>query len=146
MLLIELGRPQDAVAAARQSVERNEIDAAAIESIAQTFVVAATRRSATPGQRAVAITYLESARQLGRSERTIGMINHVHGYLLMQQGEEVAGPGTAASAAASLPVFRMALQLLQSADGYPDQAANRAQAIERTQRFIEIQELLIRRR
>lgn len=145
MLLIELGRPQDAAAAARQSIDREEIDASAIESIAQTFVVAATRRPQTPDGRREAIANLEAARLIGRSERTIGMINHVHGFLLMQEGETIAQPNTRQSAEASLSVFRMALNLLQSADGYPDQAENRRQAIERTQRFIEIQEIILRR-
>lgn len=143
LLLIELGRPRDAVAAARQSIDRGEIDAASIESIAQTFVGFVTRMN--PLQHEQAVSYLDAARQLGKSERTIGMINHVHGYVLYRRGEQLAKPATRASAAEALPVFQMALNLLQSATGYTDQVENRRAMIKAVQQYIEIQQALMRR-
>lgn len=73
--------------------------------------------------------------------------NFWRGYILYEQARKAHEPMTAASAQRAKPMFERALQLFQASQGYEriHASADVPKLIEATQRFIEIEDALIKR-
>jgi tetratricopeptide (TPR) repeat protein len=144
LLLLDAGRLSDATAAFKQAISRNEMQAAQAEGIAQQMAVSGfniTQR----GNFEQALPYFAAAREIGKSERTVGMINFFHGYTLLKQGEPIIRNGNnAAAGRRAKPLFERAKTLLESSAAYTEQAALRAQFLADINQFIEVADALIR--
>lgn len=97
------------------------------------------------GQQDAAMEYFTAAKELAESPALKARSDFFNGYVLLQRGQRVQEPGTAASAREALPIFQRSLQHLQAASAYAEQAENRARLIDAVQQFIEVQEALIKR-
>jgi tetratricopeptide (TPR) repeat protein len=141
--LIQEGRIADAAAPAKRAVDRGEMDG---NELSRMIAGMGFRDKAQKEQHGEAIQYYEIARQFATDEAAKGYVNYFHGYSVLKQAIAAQEPSTLASARASLPMFQRAKSLLQSATGLPaEQQRSRAQLIDQTDQFIEIQELLIQR-
>ena len=90
---------------------------------------------------------LEAAGPVAESREHTLARNFWRGYILYQQGQQIHQPQTAESAAEALPVFEQALEFLKAAQGYEEilPSADVPKFLDATQRFIEIEEALIKR-
>lgn len=140
--LIQEGRMSDAVAPAKQAVERGEMDT---NELARMVAGIGWNEKGKSDQHEAAIAYYDIARQFAESDQAKAMINFFHGYAVMKQAIAAQEPGTVASARRSLPMFQRAKDLLQGSAAYQEQAATRNQLLGQIDQFIEIQELLIKR-
>ena len=95
----------------------------------------------------LAISGLVEAKKLPNlSPAMTNQLNFWHGYSLYQQAMAQQEPQTLASAEATLPKFRQALQLLQNAGDYPSTVnVNIQQLLDATNTYIEIQDAIIKR-
>lgn len=145
LLLLDAGRLNDAVAAFKQALARNEMQAAQAENIAQQIAAKGFTQHTQRNQFEQALPFFAAAREIGRSERTVGMINFLHGYTVLKQGEPIIKDGNnAAAGRRAKPLFERAKTLLESSAAYTEQAAVRAQLIEQVNQFIEVADALIR--
>jgi tetratricopeptide (TPR) repeat protein len=144
VLLLDAGRLDEASAAFKRALERNEMQAAQVETIAQQMAVKGFNAT-QQGRFQESLPFYAAAREIGKSERTVGMINFFHGYTLLKQGEPIIKEGNnAAAGRRAKPLFEQARTLLQSAAAYTEQAATRAQLLEQIDQFIEVADALIR--
>lgn len=144
LMLMDAGRVEEAVASIKAALEKNEIDQSIAENLSQQMS-AAGLRLVQEGRHQQAASYFSAAREVGKSERSIGMANFIEGYSLIMQGDPIIREGNnAAAGRRALPLFQRAKTLLEGAGGYTDQAAQRAQLLSQTQQFIEVAEALIR--
>jgi tetratricopeptide (TPR) repeat protein len=143
-MLLEAGRLQEAVAAAKAGLQRGDLPEETAERLAQQMAVRGFQ--ATQANRhEQALPFYAASRDLGKSQRTVGMINFFHGYTLLKQGEPlVKDNASAASARRAMPLFQQALNMFESAGAYTEQAATRAQLIQQTRQFIEVADALIK--
>jgi tetratricopeptide (TPR) repeat protein len=144
MMLLEAGRVQDAVAAAKTGLQRGDLAAEMAESLAQQM--AARGFSLTQQNRhEQALPLYSAAREIGKSQRSVGMINFFHGYTLLKQAEPIIRDGNnAAAGRRALPLLQQSKTLLESAAAYTEQAATRAKLINDVQQFIEVADALIK--
>jgi hypothetical protein len=92
-----------------------------------------------------ALPLYAAAREIGKAQRTVGMINFFHGYTLLKQAEPIIRDGNnAAAGRRALPLLQQSKTLLESAGAYTEQAATRAQLISQVAQFIEVADALIR--
>jgi tetratricopeptide (TPR) repeat protein len=133
----------DAVATLQAAVQRGDIPAR--DGWRIVFRHAHQARGA--GQLSDAHRILEQAGPLAVAEEDRLARNFWMGYALFEQGRAAHQPQTAESARRAKPMFERALELFQSARGYEriEPTANVPTYIENSQRFIEIQDALIRR-
>lgn len=135
---------EEDIARARQAfiaaVERNEITA---DQAATSFLAVGVNEKIQKDRFEEAMPYMEAVRDLAESPRLIGQANYFAGYILLMRGRDMQEPGTTESARASLPVFQEALRLFEQSRDF--QSGNLDQLIDNAQRYIEIQEALIRR-
>ncbi|MBW3554951.1 MAG: tetratricopeptide repeat protein [Gemmatimonadetes bacterium] len=94
-----------------------------------------------------AYALLEQAGSLAQTEEDKLARNFWRGYILFQQAQRAHEPMTAESARRAKPMFERALQLFQAAHGYEKihASADVPKLIDAAQRFIEIEEALIKR-
>ncbi|CAN5782672.1 hypothetical protein BH23GEM9_BH23GEM9_28430 [soil metagenome] len=144
LMLLEAGRLQESLAAARAGVQRGDIAAETGESIAQQMAVRGFQ--ATQANRHdQALPFYAAAREIGKAPRTVGMINFFHGYTLLKQGEPIIRDGNnAAAGRRALPLFQQSKNLLESAGAYTEQAATRAQLLQQVAQFMEVADALIK--
>jgi tetratricopeptide (TPR) repeat protein len=137
---LQAGNLSAAAASLRRAVERDEINA---DELAQRIAAMGFNQRGQRGQHQQAIQWYETARQFARSDLSRAMINFFHGYSLLQLGIQQQEPGTCASARATLPTFRRALEMVQNAAAYREQAQNRAALISNLEQYIDIQNAIL---
>ena len=96
---------------------------------------------------AYSIRNMSAAKQLPNVSATMrNQLNFWHGFGLYSQALAEQEPQTLASAQATLPKFRQALELFNQSGGYPASVnVNMTQLLEATNTYIEIQDAIIRR-
>jgi tetratricopeptide (TPR) repeat protein len=145
LLLLEADRLNDAVASFKQALARNEMQAGQAENIAQQIALKGYQQHTQRSRFEQALPYFAAAREIGKAERTVGMINFLHGYTLLRQGEPIIKEGNnAAAARRARPIFERARALLESAGDYTDQEVVRVQLLAEVAQFIEYADALIR--
>ena len=94
-----------------------------------------------------AYSLLDQAGDLAQTDEDRLTRNFWRGYILFQQAQQAHEPMTAESARRAKPMFERALELFQAAQGYEriHASADVPKLIDAAQRFIEIEEALIRR-
>jgi tetratricopeptide (TPR) repeat protein len=99
------------------------------------------------GQLDAAFNLLDAAGPLAVQEEDRLTRNFWRGYILYEKGKRAHEPMTAASAREAKPLFERALQLFQAARGYEKihASADVPKLIDAVERFIEIEEALIKR-
>jgi tetratricopeptide (TPR) repeat protein len=143
-MLLEAGRLQDAVATAKQGIQRGDLPEETAERLAQQMAVRGFQAT-QQNRHEAALPFYAAAREIGKAQRTVGMINFFHGYTLLKQGEPIIRDGNnAAAGRRALPLFRQARTMLESAGAYTEQANTRAQLIQQVNQFIEVADALIR--
>ena len=96
------------------------------------------------GRSEAAIRFFTSAREIGKSDRTVGMINFFHGYALVRQADGILRDATtAAPARRALPMLQQAKTLLEGAGAYTEQAAQRGTLLQNVQQYMEMAKALI---
>jgi tetratricopeptide (TPR) repeat protein len=144
MLLLEAGRLNDALAAARAGIQRGDIQPDMIESMSQRMTQMGFQ-TAQNNRFEQALPFFAAAREIGKSSRSIAMANFFHGYTLIRQGEPIIKDGNnAAAGRRAKPLFEQAKVLLEGAGAYSEQAANRAQLLQQVQQFIDVADALIK--
>jgi hypothetical protein len=89
--------------------------------------------------------FFTAAREIGKSERTIGMINFFNGYALVRQADGMLREATtAAPARRAMPILERAKVMLDGAGAYTEQAAQRANLLQNVRQYIEVADALIR--
>ena len=144
LLLLDASRLDDAVASARAGVDTGEISGATLESIAQRITqLGLAHANAQRFQEA--IRHYDAARELGKSERSLGMANFFQGFALYQQADRMLrNATTAAPAREARPLLEKARVLLEGADGYVDQRAKRDEVLQSIREYMAVADALIR--
>jgi tetratricopeptide (TPR) repeat protein len=143
-MLLAAGRVQEALAAAKVGLQRGDLAPETAENLAQQIAVRGFNASQA-NRHADALPLYAAAREIGRSQRTVAMINFFHGYTLVRQAHPMLGDGAnAARARQAKPLLEQAKTLLESAGAYSEQAAQRAQLIQNANQLIEVADALIR--
>ncbi|MEX0893315.1 MAG: tetratricopeptide repeat protein [Gemmatimonadota bacterium] len=137
-LHVAAGNRAEAVAAAEQAVEQGFESDRAAQIIG---VNGGWSKFGQHGRNDEALRWYEAARPLATEQRTRHMMNFFEGYAHLQRGRAAHTPETCASARATLPIFRRALELLQNSTAY-DQP-DRAGLIDNAKTYVEIEGLLI---
>jgi tetratricopeptide (TPR) repeat protein len=148
LLLMDAGRTQEAVAAIKAAAAAGELDESQVETLAQQMAGVTGNRLVNQGKHDEAVVYFRAARDLGKSQRTIGMANLLEGFSLVKQAETLIGASvarpTAAAARKAKPLLERAKILLEGAGGYTDQASNRALLLQQVGQFLEVADALIK--
>lgn len=144
MLELKQGNTAAAIAALNQGVEQGALqpkDAFAI------IFREAYQENFQNGRLNQAFALLEQAGPLAVREEDKLTRNFWRGYILYEQARQAHEPMTAESARRAKPLFERALELFQAAQGYEriHASADVPKLIDATQRFIEIEDALIRR-
>lgn len=131
-----------------QSIQRQELGENTAEALAnEVFRLGYSRMR--EGRTDSALGLFALTRDLATDPKTKGMASFWSGYTLYQRGVEVHKPQTAASARASLPMFRQALDHLEAsreyAESVPSIRTNLMQLIDAVKKYIEYEEALIKR-
>jgi tetratricopeptide (TPR) repeat protein len=144
VMLLEANRVSDAVAVAREGLASGNLPQETAENIAQQIAVRGF--NATNANRpAEALPLYTAAREIGRSQRSVAMINFFHGYTLVRQAHPLLGDGAnAARARQARPLLEQARTLLDGAGAYSEQAAQRAQLLQQVGQLMEVADALIR--
>jgi tetratricopeptide (TPR) repeat protein len=144
MLLLEAGRLNEALAAARAGIQRGDIQPDMIESMSQRMTQMGFQ-TAQNNRFAAGPAVLRSCSR----NRQVQPV-HRHGELLPwlhldpagrahHQAGQQRGGGRRAK-----PLFEQAKVLLEGAGAYSEQAANRAQLLQQVQQFIDVADALIK--
>ncbi len=144
MLWLRAGKSDRAVTALQSAVQSGDIKPE--DAFRMIFANAYTQKF-QKGQLDAAYSLLDAAGPLAQTEEDKLTRNFWRGYILYQQGQEVGKPMNAQAAKKAKPLFEHALQLFQAARGYEKihASADVPKLIDATQRFIEIQDALIKR-
>jgi tetratricopeptide (TPR) repeat protein len=142
--LIQAGRIEDAVPVLRAVAQGNPQQA---EQAARMIFAESYQNGTQKEDHAHMIRGMVAAKQLPNlGAGMTNQLNFWHGYSLYQQAMAEQVPQTLATAQATLPKFRQAMELLQQSGDYPSTVnVNLAQMLEATTTYIEIQEAIIRR-
>jgi tetratricopeptide (TPR) repeat protein len=142
MLMAE-GQIDEAVAAVKAGLAANTLQADHAENIAQQIAVRGYNVT-QDGRPEAAIAFFTAAREIGKSERTIGMINFFNGYALVRQADAILREATtAAPARRAMPMLERAKVMLEGAAAYTEQAAQRANLLENVRQYTEMAKALI---
>lgn len=144
MIQLAAGRTAAGVAALQAAVQSGQLDPAGAFAI---IFRHAYQDKFQKGQLDAAYKLLDEAGALAVNEEDRLTRNFWRGYILYQQGQKVHQPMTAESARRAKPIFERALELFQAARGYEKihASADVPKLIDATQRFIEIEDALIKR-
>ncbi len=144
MLQLQQDNSGEAVAVLTQAVEDGDMGASAAFNIV--FGHAYTEKY-QKGQLDPAYDLLDAAGPLAQVEKDQLTRNFWRGYIMYEKARAAHEPQTAESAQRAKPLFERALELFQAARGYEQYhaSANVPQLIDAAQRYIEIEEALIKR-
>jgi tetratricopeptide (TPR) repeat protein len=142
--LLEAGRLAEAVAATKQAVAAGQMEASIAENISQQ-ISARGAQHVNARRFDQAVTHFNAAREIGKSDLSIGMANFFHGFALVTQADAILRTATtAAPARQARPLLERAKVLLDGAGGYTAQAAKRAELLQNVQQYMEMADALIR--
>jgi tetratricopeptide (TPR) repeat protein len=142
--LLEAGRLSEAVAATKQAVAAGQMEASIAENISQQ-ISARGAQHVNARRFEQAVTHFNAAREIGRSDLSIGMANFFHGFALVTQADAILRTATTAGPARQArPLLERAKVLLDGAGGYTAQAAKRAELLQNVQQYMEMADALIR--
>jgi tetratricopeptide (TPR) repeat protein len=143
VMLFEAGKIDEAVAAAKAGLASNSMPVDQAENLAQQIAVRGFNTTQA-GRPEASIAFFNSAREIGKSERTVAMINFFHGYALIKQADPMLRTATtAAPAQRAKPLLERAIVMLQSAAAYTEQASLRATLLQQAQQFLDVANALI---
>ena len=144
MLQLQAGNEAAAIQALVQGVESGQFEASSAFNI---IFGNAYNQKFQNGQLNAAYDLLEAAGPLAQTERDRLTRNFWRGYIRFEQAKVAHEPMTAASAQRAKPLFERALELFRAAQGYEQYhpSANVPQLIDNAQRFIQIEDALIKR-
>jgi tetratricopeptide (TPR) repeat protein len=143
VMLFEAGQLDQALAAAKQGIASNSVPPDQAENLAQQMALRGFNTTQN-GNPAGALPFFAAAREIGKSERTIGMINFFHGYALIKQADPILRTAeTAAPAQRAKPMIDRAIVLLESAGAYTEQASQRATLLQQARQFLDVANALI---
>lgn len=144
MLQLAAGNTAEGMAALQEAVDEGLMDAS---TAFRAIFSVAYNDNYTQGNMNTALQLLDAAGDLATTEEDRLTRNFWRGYIVFQQAQSAHEPQTAESAARARPMFERALELFQAARGYEEilPSADVPSLIDAAQRFIEIQEALIRR-
>ncbi|HEX6308769.1 MAG TPA: tetratricopeptide repeat protein [Longimicrobiales bacterium] len=144
VMLLEAGQLSQAAAAAKAGLANNTLAADQAETLAQQMSLKGFQATQA-GRPQQALPFFEAAREIGKSERTVGMINFFNGYALLKQADGILREATtAAPARRAKPMLDRAKVLLESASAYTEQASLRAQLLQQVNQYLEVADALIR--
>lgn len=143
-ILVQARRTEEALAALAPVAQR---DAQQADQAARLFFNEGYVNGHQKQDYAYSIRNMAAAKQLPNvSEGMRNQLNFWHGFSLFQASIAEQQPSTLASAQATLPKFREALQLIQASGNYAASVnVNRGQLEEQINTYIEIQDAIIRR-
>jgi tetratricopeptide (TPR) repeat protein len=142
MMMAE-GRIDEAVATVKAGRAAGSFQADHAENIAQQIAVRGYNVT-QEGRPEAAMRFFTAAREIGKSERTIGMINFFNGYALVRQADGMLREATtAAPARRAMPILERAKVMLDGAGAYSEQAAQRANLLENVRQYMEMARALI---
>jgi tetratricopeptide (TPR) repeat protein len=139
--LLEAGRIADAEQRFRRGVDAGEGSG---DAVADQLFAHAIRGPYRAERWEEAAALLESAASWAEAESLRARARFFAGYALLQRGIQIEDGETAEAARRALPVFQRALELLQAGRGARE-AGEVDRLLDATRRYIEIQELVIRR-
>jgi tetratricopeptide (TPR) repeat protein len=143
VMLFGEGDVDGAVAAVKAGLASNSMQQDQAENLAQQIAVRGYNVT-QEGRSEAAIRFFTSAREIGKSDRTVGMINFFHGYALVKQADALLREATtAAPARRAMPILERAKVMLEGAGGYTEQAAQRATLLQNVQQYMEMAKALI---
>ena len=143
VMLFGEGDIDGAVAAVKAGLASNSMQRDQAENLAQQMAVRGYNVT-QEGRPEAAIRFFTSAREIGKSDRTVGMINFFHGYALVKQADALLREATtAAPARRAMPILERAKVMLEGAGGYTEQAAQRATLLQNVQQYMEMAKALI---
>ncbi|HSJ30436.1 MAG TPA: tetratricopeptide repeat protein [Longimicrobiales bacterium] len=143
VMLFGEGDVDGAVAAVKAGLASNSMQQDQAENLAQQIAVRGYNVT-QEGRPEAAIRFFTSAREIGKSDRTVGMINFFHGYALVKQADALLREATtAAPARRAMPILERAKVMLEGAGGYTEQAAQRATLLQNVQQYMEMAKALI---
>lgn len=144
LLLLEANRLNEAVAAFKQANDAGRLSPEFRENVAQQLAVSGY--NLTQRQRFnEALPYFRASRELGKSERSVGMVNFFHGYTLVMQVDGMLRTATTAGPARTAkPLLEEARRLLQNAGGFTEQRAKTQELLGNVAQYIEVADALIR--
>jgi tetratricopeptide (TPR) repeat protein len=143
VMLFGEGQIDQAVAAVKAGLASNSMQADQAENLAQQMAVRGYNVT-QEGRPEAALRFFAAAREIGKSERTVGMINFFNGYALVRQADSMLREATtAAPARRAMPILERAKVLLEGAGAYTEQASQRATLLQNVQQYIEMARALI---
>ncbi|HEX2165855.1 MAG TPA: tetratricopeptide repeat protein, partial [Longimicrobiales bacterium] len=143
VMLFGEGQLDQAVAAVKAGLASNSLPADQAENLAQQMAVRGYN-VIQDGNPEGAMRFFAAAREIGKSERTIGMINFFNGYALVRQADAILREATtAAPARRAMPMLQRAKVLLEGAAAYTEQAAQRATLLQNVNDYIAMAQALI---
>ena len=143
VMLFGEGQLDEAVAAVKAGQANNSMPADQAENLAQQMAVRGYNVT-QEGNPEGAMRFFAAAREIGKSERTIGMINFFNGYALVRQADTILRDATTAPPARrAMPMLERAKVMLEGAGAYTEQAAQRANLLQNVQQYIEMARALI---
>jgi tetratricopeptide (TPR) repeat protein len=140
--LIDAGRLDEGIEAGRHAVERAELGT---DTFAKMIAVSAYNTRAKADQHDEAIAYYATARAFAEDDESNAMVSFFHGFSLLRQAIALEAPETLATARQTLPLFERARELIQAGAGYDWSASSSAQLLDNVDRYIEIQQAIIKR-
>lgn len=144
LMLLDANRLNEAVAAFKQANDAGLLSPELRENVAQRLAV--NGFNLTQQQRFNdAMPYFRASRELGTSERSVGMVNFFHGYTLVMQVDGMLRTATTAGPARTArPLLDEARRLLQNAGGFSEQRAKTQELLGNVAQYIEVADALIR--
>ena len=143
VMLFGEGNIDGAVAAVKAGLASNSMQQDQAENLAQQIAVRGYNVT-QEGRPEASIRFFTAAREIGKSDRTVGMINFFHGYAMVKQADALLREATtAAPARRAMPILERAKVLLEGAGGYTEQAAQRATLLQNVQQYMEMAKALI---
>jgi tetratricopeptide (TPR) repeat protein len=144
LMLLEAGRIQDAIATTKAGLQRGDVRQENAEEVAQRIALRGFNLTQA-GRHEEALPLYAAAREIGRSQRTVAMINFLHGYTLIRQAHPLLSESpNAAKARQARPMVERAKTLLEGAAAYTEQAPLRAQLIQQANQLLEVADALIK--
>ena len=142
--LIQAGRVDDAVAVLKVAAAGNPAQA---EQAARMIFADAYQNGYQEKNYPYAITGMTAAKELpDLSDAMINQLNFWHGFSMYQIAVLDQQPQTLATAQATVPRFRAAMDLLNQSGDYPASVnVNLAQLLENANTYVEIQDAIIKR-
>jgi len=147
VILLDLNRLTDAVAAVKQAGTKNELSPEQQDNIAQRLIKTGYENFQKAKQYNQAFVYYDNSRAIATTAKTRAMANYLQGYGLYEQARTIQDKSTVQSARESLPMFERAKTMLQNSTAYSDNNADssRASLLKAIDQLIEIQNLIIKK-